>query len=179
MESSEYNPYAAPRSQVSDVEATEQQQLATKLQRLGNVLIDSLAFAIVMFTLLVGSRVLDAPLLREMTTDRLLVLLLVTFYYALSEFFSGVTLGKLLTGTRVVTEAGGAPGFQQLLVRSVARLVPLESLSFLGAPPVGWHDRWSRTRVIRTRRNPALDRTYDLHHGSRSSRGAWQPELER
>jgi uncharacterized RDD family membrane protein YckC len=172
----EHNPYAAPRSEVSDVEPAERPQLATRSQRLGTMLIDSLLLATCVFALLVGSRVLDAPWLLDLAGDRLLVLLVVTFYYALSEFFSGLTLGKLLTGTRVVTDTGGAPGFQQLLVRSVARLVPLESLSFLGAPPVGWHDRWSRTRVIRTRRKLTLDRTYDLSHGGRTSRGAWQPE---
>ena len=172
----EHNPYAAPRSEVADVEPAEKQQLATRVQRLGTVLIDSLAFVIFVLALLVASRVLDAPLLQEMAGDRLLMLLLVTFYYALSEFFFGLTLGKLLTGTRVVTETGGAPGFQQLLVRSVTRLVPLESLSFLGAPPVGWHDRWSGTRVIRTRRRSSLDRRYELRPSRRVPPGGWQPE---
>ena len=176
----EHNPYAAPRSAVSDVEPSSgTQQLATRVQRLANVLIDSLAFTIFMVVLLIGSEVLDAPRLQDIATDQLLVLILVTFYYALSEFFFGLTLGKLITGTRVVTETGGAPGFQQVLVRSVARLVPLESLSFFGTPPVGWHDRWSRTRVIRTRRKLTLDRTYDLRYGNKTSPGGWQPEPER
>jgi len=44
-------------------------------------------------------------------------------YYTLFEFFLDWTPGKLITGTRVVTDTGGVPSFQQLLVRAVVRLV--------------------------------------------------------
>jgi uncharacterized RDD family membrane protein YckC len=71
-------------------------------------------------------------------------------YYLLTEGLYGRTLGKLITGTRVVTESGGRPSFGQIYKRTWLRAIPVEAFSFLGARP-GWHDRWSKTRVIRTR----------------------------
>ena len=173
-----FNPYEAPRAEVSDFEPAEQ-QLATRLQRFGDLVIDTLAFIVVMALVLIVGEFLSPTFAETVAGDNLLVIVLMTVFYILFEFFLERTPGKLLTGTRVVTETGGAPGLQQCVVRSVVRLVPFEPLSFFGAPPLGWHDRWSRTRVIRTRRKPTLDRMYDLRHADRTSRGAWQPEPER
>ncbi len=73
-------------------------------------------------------------------------------YYAGSEALFGQTLAKLITRTRVVSEDGGAPTAGQILGRTLSRYVPFDAFSFLGSGPcLGWHDRWSRTRVIRTR----------------------------
>ena len=58
------------------------------------------------------------------------------------------TIGKLVTGTRVVTTDGNVPGFGKVLGRSLARVIPFEVLSFLGAIPIGWHDKLSGTRVV-------------------------------
>lgn len=70
-------------------------------------------------------------------------------YYGLMEGLFQVTLGKLLTGTRVVTASGGRPSFGQILGRSFARFIPFEAFSFLGGKePVGWHDSLSGTRVV-------------------------------
>jgi uncharacterized RDD family membrane protein YckC len=60
--------------------------------------------------------------------------------------------GKLITGTRVVTESGEVPTARQILIRTVVRFVPFEAFSFLGSSGTGWHDTWSGTRVVRTRR---------------------------
>ena len=173
------NPYASPRSEVADFDAVEEPQLATRLQRFGNTVIDSLVLMLLVVALLLSGSAFDPALAEQVATDNLLVLILVTLYYATCEFFFGWTPAKLVTGTRVVTATGGSAGFQQLLLRSVIRLVPFEALSLLGSPPVGWHDRWSRTRVIRTRRKSSLDRTYDLRDSQRRSQGGWQPEPER
>jgi uncharacterized RDD family membrane protein YckC len=76
-------------------------------------------------------------------------------YYFLCEALFGRTLGKLLTGTRVVNEQGGIPTVPQLIGRTFARAIPLEAFSFLGSRdgsgPVGWHDSLSKTRVINVR----------------------------
>jgi uncharacterized RDD family membrane protein YckC len=71
-------------------------------------------------------------------------------YYIVLEATTGRTVGKLVMGTKVVTETGGVPTFGQIVGRSFARLVPFDPFSFLASKP-GWHDRWSGTRVIRTR----------------------------
>jgi uncharacterized RDD family membrane protein YckC len=72
-------------------------------------------------------------------------------YYVVFEALLGRTPGKLITGTRVVNLAGGRPRFTQILGRSFARAVPFEAFSFFGSR-AGWHDRWSRTRVVLVRR---------------------------
>jgi len=174
-----FNPYEAPRARVGDFELAGQHQLATRLQRFGNLVVDTLAFIVLMGIVLTVGEFFSPGFALALAGDNLLVIVLMTVFYALCEFFVERTPGKLVTGTRVVADTGGAPGLQQCLVRSVARLVPFEPLSCLGAPPVGWHDRWSRTRVIRTRPDSTLDETYDLRPGTRPAQGAWQSEPER
>ncbi len=73
-------------------------------------------------------------------------------YYLSSEALFGRTLGKLVTRTRVVSESGGPATFWQLLMRTLYRLMPFEGFSFLATRRPGWHDRWSKTRVVLTRR---------------------------
>jgi len=75
-------------------------------------------------------------------------------YYPIFEgAFAGKTPGKWLTHTRVVRAAdGGRPRFMQILGRTLSRFVPFEPFSLLDAHPVGWHDRWSGTRVVRETR---------------------------
>jgi hypothetical protein len=69
-----------------------------------------------------------------------------------SEALFGRTLGKLVTRTRVVSESGAPATFWQLLMRTLYRLMPFEGFSFLATRRPGWHDRWSKTRVVLTRR---------------------------
>ncbi|HJS52990.1 MAG TPA: RDD family protein [Chitinophagaceae bacterium] len=71
-------------------------------------------------------------------------------YYTICEKgFKGHTLGKLITGTRVIRVDGGELTFKDALLRSLCRLVPFEALSAFGGYP--WHDSWTKTRVIKTR----------------------------
>lgn len=73
-------------------------------------------------------------------------------YYFVCEALWGRTLGKLLTGTRVVAANGGHPTLPQLLGRTFARIIPFEPFSFLDKNnPVGWHDSLSGTRVVSVR----------------------------
>lgn len=73
----------------------------------------------------------------------------VAYYTSLEAIFSR-TLGKLITGTKVIRNDGGKPAVPTIVVRSLARLVPFEPFSFLSSSTSirGWHDRWSGTRVI-------------------------------
>jgi uncharacterized RDD family membrane protein YckC len=73
-------------------------------------------------------------------------------YYLVFEATLGLTLGKLVTGTRVVTVDGSKPTFGQICRRTLARFIPFEPLSFFGSSLSGWHDTMSRTRVVRVRR---------------------------
>lgn len=74
------------------------------------------------------------------------VLFYAGYYLALESFF-GRTLGKWLLGTIVVTESGASPSLSSILVRTLARLIPLEPMSFsLGE--TWWHDSLSKTKVL-------------------------------
>lgn len=69
-------------------------------------------------------------------------------YYFIGEYFFGKTLAKLFTKTYVTNEFGEKPGFVAVLIRTLCRYIPFEYLSFLWSP-VGWHDRLSKTYVVR------------------------------
>ena len=79
----------------------------------------------------------------------LLGLIVVLGYYVIMEAAFQKTIGKMLTGTHVVTADGNVPSFGQIVGRSFARMIPFEPLSFFGKTHTGWHDRLSGPRVIR------------------------------
>ena len=69
-------------------------------------------------------------------------------YYYISELLlKGRTVGKYITGTKVVTIFGEIPNSSQVLKRTLSRLIPFDALSFFGEN--GWHDSWSDTRVVK------------------------------
>jgi uncharacterized RDD family membrane protein YckC len=76
-------------------------------------------------------------------------------YFLFFWSLSGQTLGKLLTGSRVVDRRGRALGFGRAALRLVATLVAALPLGagFIGlwTDPErrGWHDRLAGTKVIR------------------------------
>jgi uncharacterized RDD family membrane protein YckC len=75
-------------------------------------------------------------------------------YYTCFEALFGCTLGKLVTGTRVVDERGGPITWGQAFGRSLCRYIPFEPFSVLGSEDDevrGWHDRIPRTFVVRRR----------------------------
>lgn len=88
--------------------------------------------------------------------ERLLFIYLiweVTFlvYFLVSEkAFKGYTVGKLITGTRAVRADGKELTFKDALIRTLIRLIPLETVSAIAGQP--WHDKWSNTIVINTRK---------------------------
>ncbi|QEG23517.1 RDD family protein [Mariniblastus fucicola] len=77
---------------------------------------------------------------------------IVFLFYAFLESTTGRTLGKLVTGTKVVSEHGGSASIGQILGRTACRFIPFEPLSFFFGGdtnfPTGWHDRISGTRVV-------------------------------
>jgi uncharacterized RDD family membrane protein YckC len=80
---------------------------------------------------------------------------MVAGYYLFFWSLSGQTMGKLLTGLRVVKVEGGALGFKRALGRGLGILLSILPLGagFLGlwSDPDrrGWHDRVASTKVIR------------------------------
>lgn len=69
-------------------------------------------------------------------------------YYTGFEGVFGRTLGKLVTGTKVITDEGTKARFPQVIGRTFARYIPFDGLSFVIGEGGGWHDRLSGTRVV-------------------------------
>lgn len=69
-------------------------------------------------------------------------------YYLCFELFTGRTIGKYITGTKVVSSSHfKSLTFFQGLLRTGVRLIPLYGVVFFFAP-IGWHDKWSNTAVV-------------------------------
>ncbi len=75
-------------------------------------------------------------------------------YYFVFEWAFQRTPAKFITGTKVIRMDGSKPDAVTILKRSLTRLVPFEPISMytgkdLGQKGTWWHDRWTRTRVVR------------------------------
>jgi len=79
------------------------------------------------------------------------VFVVVTFASQVLEVLSGRTIGKLVTGTKVVDHAGNKPTPRQLVVRRIYAARALLTAISLVRDPRGRHDRLSRTLVVSTR----------------------------
>lgn len=155
------NPYQSPHSHVAEPMADDVAwTLATKWRRFFHWMIDRVMVLGLIFGALLaagvigGDAVLDWAERLAWWHEQLIGYVAIILYYTLMEGITGTTIGKLVTGTRVVDEAGRRVRFGQALLRSVSRVVPFEAFSVLLADdddPRGWHDRWPRTRVVRRR----------------------------
>ena len=78
----------------------------------------------------------------------ILITSLIYFMYTfLIEYFTrGRSIGKYITGTKVICTDGIEPTFNDYLIRNISRIVPFDTLSFFGEN--SWHDKLSETRVI-------------------------------
>lgn len=87
-------------------------------------------------------------LARNGAADWLFTLFLIFLYYFLFETTLQRTPAKLLTGTKVVMRDGTKPDAGTIAVRTLSRFVPFEPFS--GSGDTWWHDRWTKTRVVRS-----------------------------
>lgn len=126
-------------------------------KRLANYIIDLIVFMIIAFVFAMASAIVVLIIYPEAadTIDAdfekynlLFTLTIHLSYYTILESSSGRTIGKLITGTRVVDKDGKTPGIKTIFLRSLTRIVPFNAFSFLGAVPRGWHDTWTDTWVI-------------------------------
>lgn len=132
--------------------------LASRSQRLVNVIIDTIVLAIVLiFTGLLASILYhvfdyDGMLIwsMELSTAGRIVLDISIFvlYYVLMELLTQHTLGKYVSGTKVVMADGTKPGLGVLIVRTACRFIPLEFFSVFGETARAWHDSIPNVYVI-------------------------------
>ena len=83
--------------------------------------------------------------------------LVLSVYYVPQEVFWGRTLGKFVTGTKVISADGTSPTPLQIVGRTFCRMIPFDWFSYLESCPVGWHDRFSSTRVVMARSAPTAN----------------------
>ena len=133
---------------------------ATKWQRFANLFIDKVIINIffvllgvvgVLIDNLFGFYYFTSFFDKLSQIGRLADIVLTSFIYFiytfLMEYFTnGRTIGKYITGTKVIMTDGQKPTGNDFFLRNLYRLVPFDALSFLGEN--GWHDNWSDTRVI-------------------------------
>lgn len=74
--------------------------------------------------------------------------LILMIYYLTIETLTARSLGKYITKTKVVLYDGSKPTFNEILVRTLCRIIPFEQFSFLGEEGKGWHDSISKTYVV-------------------------------
>lgn len=136
--------------------------LAGKGMRFANFVIDMAARYLLIFlismvvALLAGMFELEGVIIWMQTIskieDFLISYFIMFLYFLVFESVTQRSLGKFITGTKVVMIDGTKPEFRAILIRSASRLVPFDALSFLGDTPIGWHDRWSDTVVVDTKK---------------------------
>lgn len=162
METPDLNPYIPPASAfVSQVSEDLVFQEASKGKRFLNYLFDycaiiGLAAVLgILVAIMEEMGILSGAVYKlqhiSKLEDYVFTAMLSVFYYVTTEAFFGRSLGKLITGTKVISDAGTKPSYLAILGRSLSRCVPFDGLSFLLASR-GWHDSWSSTQVIDVRK---------------------------
>lgn len=152
MQTTSSNPFSPPQADVGPLTAVGELVDASKGARFGTFVVDYIGFLLVAFVvgvvlaLVLGDR---AEAVMSSVPDIVFGLPILLGYYLFFEGLWARTPGKMVFGTRVVTESGDRPGFGAIVKRTLCRCIPFEPFSFFGKK--GWHDSLSHTRVVRTR----------------------------
>ena len=134
---------------------------AEKIYRLINYIIDLVFCAFMMWFFFLGfllyqyfvlgttiEESYDQANINNPLIERILILLLYgLLMFVLEAATKGRSLGKLITGTKVIKTDGSELSITDLLKRNFIRAVPFDQLSFVGNK--GWHDHFSDTAVVR------------------------------
>ena len=148
------NPYESPKSNPFELEETLEPVTVGKIIRLLNFFVDYIMQVILIMLvyflfLIIGGE--SAAKTIESIPQFFLGLISLLLYYIVMEASTGRTVGKMVTGTKVVDEEGRTPTFGQVIGRTFARMIPFEALTFLGSETRGWHDSMSNTYVVKCR----------------------------
>jgi uncharacterized RDD family membrane protein YckC len=136
--------------------------VASRGKRFLNHILDGLAVSLILSLLgaVAGFFVADLPgfLLAYKGLPVFLIVGAVYFYYfAVTEATTSRTFGKFLTRTVVLNHRNARPSLKQILIRSAARLIPCEPVSFLiGSRTSGWHDELSDTKIVDISKPPEV-----------------------
>lgn len=135
--------------------------LASKSQRFLNLIID--LFVVYLITIGLGAalniigQLTGNYSLSEWITSLTLIenlffgVVVLFFYYAITEIYFARTFGKYFTKTVVVKHNGTKPNLKSIVIRTLVRMIPIEAFSFLSNDARGWHDTLSVTYVVKKR----------------------------
>ena len=124
---------------------------ASRWRRVLNYVLDYVGMILLVMVLAVVLALIGAEDLlnrMESTPDLVLGLVATFIYYVPLEGWLGFTLGKLVTGTVVVTTQGGKPSFGAVIGRTFCRFIPFEAFSIFTRGRVCWHDQIPGTKVV-------------------------------
>lgn len=143
---------------------TEELKETPKGQRFFHLITDSIFMICLTFPILVGllggfMHKYNINMGNDRFTEQFILFLIMVLsrviYYTFFEVLFKASPGKFLTNSIVVTDKKEKLDFTSGILRSLYRSVPFESLSFLGNED-GWHDKWSETKVLKTRTDQTL-----------------------
>ncbi|MGD8642442.1 MAG: RDD family protein [Gammaproteobacteria bacterium] len=148
------NPYKPPESDTRVATNTDDIVVVSRWLRFANFLIDYvmqilLAIAFTLAVATAGGEIALAKL--DNIPDVVFGLAAMLVYYVFMETLFSRTVGKFVTGTKVVNEDGGQPTFGQIIGRTFARMIPFEPFSFFSENARGWHDSLPGTYVTKCR----------------------------
>ena len=122
--------------------------LASGSKRFANFILDTVAvYAILFIVAFILGIAGQGDLLASTPFDYLLYFSIFFAYFVFCENYSGKTLGKLITRTKVISIDGEKPESGKIWLRTLCRLIPFEAFTFLGNGE-GLHDRLSKTQVV-------------------------------
>ena len=127
---------------VFESNAPDSSNYASAGQRFLTYLIDLVIYYVIIFVfgLIIG-----------MTSEGILAIIpLLAFfaYYAVMEHMLGQTVGKIVTKTKVIKRNNKKANFLNIFSRSILRLIPFDSFSYLFGTEQGFHDLLSGTKLI-------------------------------
>jgi uncharacterized RDD family membrane protein YckC len=124
---------------------------ATRLQRFIHVVVDGMVIYTTVYFLMVVAAMLGLDPPSPNSEDgkwvfRICFIITSVVLYTILEYSSQRSLGKYLTGTKVISLKGRPLTFGQSLLRSLLRFFPFDAFTFLAHAK--WHDSWSKTMVV-------------------------------
>lgn len=122
-----------------------------KIVRLFNCLIDLTILGITLYLLI-------EAIPENTIIETIIVPLVLLLYYCLLESNWGITLGKLITGSQVVDENYQIPSIDNILIRTICRLIP--SPWWLDRPI---HDQLSKTFVVNKKKLKNLNKSNSIN----------------
>ena len=147
------NPYRPPTAEVDlPPDAAQGRPLAGKGRRFGTLILDYVGYYILALVSGIVMGVVFGPHALDLLAGAnayLFAFVLFIGYYLFFEGIWGRTPGKLILGTAVTDLQGQPPTLGTIFKRTLARCVPFEAFTFFGT--TGFHDKASRTQVVRTR----------------------------